>query len=250
MSWVQATLLARGLCRAWGGICGVALTGISIPQVTRQLPRGLHCSAATHSSETSLVPTPTEPQQRHTKAIVPYENMFGQGPNGKQDKASFLQAVQKFGEHSVRKRGHVDFIYLALRKMREYGVERDLAVYNQLLDIFPKEVFRPRNFIQHIFIHYPRQQQCGVAVLEQMENHGEDRRPALLAFAQHRGDAQQGDRVPVDSDIWTQKPPHAQVPAPEAVVPSIHEHQPLPCAPGPVAGPCGPGHIRPAAHRA
>uniref|UniRef100_A0A8I3W521 ECSIT signaling integrator n=1 Tax=Callithrix jacchus TaxID=9483 RepID=A0A8I3W521_CALJA len=56
--------------------------------------------------------------------------------------------------------------------MREYGVERDLAVYNQLLDIFPKEVFRPRNFIQHIFIHYPRQQQCGVAVLEQMENHG------------------------------------------------------------------------------
>uniref|UniRef100_U3BVG6 Evolutionarily conserved signaling intermediate in Toll pathway, mitochondrial n=1 Tax=Callithrix jacchus TaxID=9483 RepID=U3BVG6_CALJA len=172
MSWVQATLLAPGLCRAWGGICGVALTGISISQVARQLPRGLHCSAATHSSETALVPTPTEPQQRRTKAVVPYENMFGQAPNGKRDKASFLQAVQKFGEHSVRKRGHVDFIYLALRKMREYGVERDLAVYNQLLDIFPKEVFRPRNFIQHIFIHYPRQQQCGVAVLEQMENHG------------------------------------------------------------------------------
>ncbi|XP_017353204.1 evolutionarily conserved signaling intermediate in Toll pathway, mitochondrial isoform X2 [Cebus imitator] len=98
--------------------------------------------------------------------------MFGQAPNGKRDKASFLQAVQKFGEHSVRKRGHVDFIYLALRKMREYGVERDLAVYNKLLDIFPKEVFRPRNFIQQIFIHYPRQQECGVAVLEQMENNG------------------------------------------------------------------------------
>uniref|UniRef100_A0A2K5RBE8 ECSIT signaling integrator n=1 Tax=Cebus imitator TaxID=2715852 RepID=A0A2K5RBE8_CEBIM len=56
--------------------------------------------------------------------------------------------------------------------MREYGVERDLAVYNKLLDIFPKEVFRPRNFIQQIFIHYPRQQECGVAVLEQMENNG------------------------------------------------------------------------------
>uniref|UniRef100_A0A2I3TTU0 ECSIT signaling integrator n=1 Tax=Pan troglodytes TaxID=9598 RepID=A0A2I3TTU0_PANTR len=56
--------------------------------------------------------------------------------------------------------------------MREYGVERDLAVYNQLLNIFPKEVFRPRNIIQRIFVHYPRQQECGIAVLEQMENHG------------------------------------------------------------------------------
>uniref|UniRef100_A0A7N9CNF0 ECSIT signaling integrator n=1 Tax=Macaca fascicularis TaxID=9541 RepID=A0A7N9CNF0_MACFA len=56
--------------------------------------------------------------------------------------------------------------------MREYGVERDLAVYNQLLDIFPKEVFRPRNVIQRIFVHYPRQQECGIAVLEQMESHG------------------------------------------------------------------------------
>uniref|UniRef100_A0A2K5XVY1 ECSIT signaling integrator n=2 Tax=Cercopithecinae TaxID=9528 RepID=A0A2K5XVY1_MANLE len=33
MSWVQATLLARGLCRAWGGICGAALPGTSISQV-------------------------------------------------------------------------------------------------------------------------------------------------------------------------------------------------------------------------
>uniref|UniRef100_A0A2K5W2C3 Evolutionarily conserved signaling intermediate in Toll pathway, mitochondrial n=1 Tax=Macaca fascicularis TaxID=9541 RepID=A0A2K5W2C3_MACFA len=172
MSWVQATLLARGLCRAWGGICRAALPGTSISQVPRQLPRGLHCSAAPHSSEQSLVSSPPEPRQRPTKALVPYEDLFGQAPSGERDKASFLQAVQKFGEHSVRKRGHIDFIYLALRKMREYGVERDLAVYNQLLDIFPKEVFRPRNVIQRIFVHYPRQQECGIAVLEQMESHG------------------------------------------------------------------------------
>ncbi|XP_055095949.1 evolutionarily conserved signaling intermediate in Toll pathway, mitochondrial isoform X2 [Symphalangus syndactylus] len=172
MSWVQATLLARGLCRAWGGSCGAALTGTSISQVPCQLPRGLHCSAAAYSSEQSLVPSPPEPRQRPTKALVPFEDLFGQAPSGERDKASFLQAVQKFGERSVRKRGHVDFIYLALRKMREYGVERDLAVYNQLLNIFPKEVFRPRSIIQRIFVHYPRQQECGIAVLEQMENHG------------------------------------------------------------------------------
>lgn len=83
-----------------------------------------------------------------------------------------MRAVQNFTEYNVHKRGHVDFIYLALRKMREYGVERDLSVYNLLLDIFPKEVFRPRNIFHSIFLHYPRQQECGIAVLEQMENHG------------------------------------------------------------------------------
>lgn len=108
-----------------------------------------------------------------------HEGMFRPSANGEQDKASFLRAVQSFREHTVHKRGHVDFIYLALRKMPEFGVERDLSVYNLLLDIFPKEVFRPRNAIQHIFIHYPRQQECGVAVLEQMERYGEGNGPSL-----------------------------------------------------------------------
>ncbi|KAB0392740.1 hypothetical protein E2I00_011954, partial [Balaenoptera physalus] len=106
------------------------------------------------------------------KALAPHVELFRQAPDGVRDKASFVQAVQNFTQYNVHKRGHVDFIYLALRKMREYGVERDLAVYNLLLDIFPKEVFRPRNIFHSIFLHYPRQQECGIAVLEQMENHG------------------------------------------------------------------------------
>lgn len=83
-----------------------------------------------------------------------------------------MRAVRAFCERSVHRRGHVDFIYLALRQMPRYGVQRDLAVYNLLLDVFPKEVFRPRNMIQRIFQHFPRQQECGLAVLEQMENYG------------------------------------------------------------------------------
>ncbi|XP_006875206.1 PREDICTED: evolutionarily conserved signaling intermediate in Toll pathway, mitochondrial isoform X3 [Chrysochloris asiatica] len=172
MSWVQAILLTRGLSRGWGGICGATLTGTPFSQVLLAAPRGLHCSAATHSSDSSLVPRPPEPMRGPIKAPVPHEELFGQASSGERDKASFLQAVQKFGQHNVRKRGHVDFIYLALSKMRQYGVERDLAVYNLLLDIFPKEVFRPRGIIQRIFVHYPRQQECGIAVLEQMEKHG------------------------------------------------------------------------------
>lgn len=113
------------------------------------------------------------------KVPVMHEDLFKPSGNGEQDKASFLNAVRSFGEYNVRKRGHVDFIYLALRKMPEFGVERDLSVYNLLLDVFPKEVFRPRNVIQRIFVHYPRQQECGIAVLEQMERHGEGSGPSL-----------------------------------------------------------------------
>ncbi|XP_061619100.1 evolutionarily conserved signaling intermediate in Toll pathway, mitochondrial isoform X1 [Phyllopteryx taeniolatus] len=87
-------------------------------------------------------------------------------------KASFAEALEVFAKADVRRRGHVEFIYAALKKMPEFGVERDLAVYNQLLDVFPKEVFVPRNFIQRMFNHYPRQQECAVQLLEQMENYG------------------------------------------------------------------------------
>lgn len=172
MNWVQVNLLARGLSRGWGGICRTAFSGTPFAQLSLQAPRGLHCSAVTHKDDVWLVPRPSEPQKKPIKVPAMHEDLFRPSGNGEQDKASFLNAVRSFGEHNVRKRGHVDFIYLALRKMPEFGVERDLSVYNLLLDVFPKEVFRPRNAIQRIFVHYPRQQECGVAVLEQMERHG------------------------------------------------------------------------------
>ncbi|XP_025771561.1 evolutionarily conserved signaling intermediate in Toll pathway, mitochondrial [Puma concolor] len=195
MSWAQAILLARGLSRGCGVICGATVTGPPFSQVSLQAPRGLHCSAATHSSDSWLVPPPPKPPRGPTRALAPHEELFRRAPDGAQDKANFVRAVQTFGQHNVHKRGHVDFIYLALRKMREYGVERDLAVYNLLLDVFPKEVFRPRSVFQRIFIHYPRQQECGIAVLEQMENHA-----ALAKVDRNEGGAGLARRMPSAKD--------------------------------------------------
>ncbi|XP_008831824.1 evolutionarily conserved signaling intermediate in Toll pathway, mitochondrial isoform X2 [Nannospalax galili] len=168
MSWV----LARGLSRGWGSICWDTLSGSHFSQVTPQAPWSLHYSTVNHKDEAWLVPQPSEPQRKPIRVLTPHEELFRPSPDGERDKASFVGAVQNFRQYSVHKRGHVDFIYLALRKMQEFGVERDLAVYNLLLDVFPKEVFRPRNVFQRIFVHYPRQQECGIAVLEQMERHG------------------------------------------------------------------------------
>ncbi|XP_051827555.1 evolutionarily conserved signaling intermediate in Toll pathway, mitochondrial isoform X1 [Antechinus flavipes] len=141
------------------------LQGFSQPQM------GFHNNARRLTSDSEPVPM-VRPPAVSTKALEPYEDFFEQATGGQRDKTGFSRAVKAFAQRDVRKRGHVDFIYLALRKMPEYGVERDLAIYNLLLDIFPKEVFVPRNVLQQIFNHYPRQQECGVKVLDQMENYG------------------------------------------------------------------------------
>ncbi|KAJ3585143.1 hypothetical protein NHX12_013865 [Muraenolepis orangiensis] len=103
------------------------------------------------------------------RSVVAQDNLFE--PRTR-DKAAFGAAIEAFTRQSRRRRGHVEFIYAALQKMPEFGVERDLVVYNRLLDVFPKEVFVPSNFIQRMFNHYPRQQECAVEVLETMETYG------------------------------------------------------------------------------
>ena len=88
------------------------------PQVPPQAPRGLRCSAAAHNPDSSLVPRPPEPPRRPVKALAVHEELFRPALDGARDKANFVRAVQNFTEYNVHKRGHVDFIYLALRKMR------------------------------------------------------------------------------------------------------------------------------------
>ncbi|CAN9509780.1 unnamed protein product [Ophioblennius macclurei] len=111
-------------------------------------------------------------KKNEDKALVAHDDLFEKVAREIKTKATFKKVIDVFVKRDIRRRGHVEFIYAALKKMPEFGVERDLAVYNKLLDVFPKEVFVPRNFIQRMFNHYPRQQECGVQVLEQMENYG------------------------------------------------------------------------------
>lgn len=103
---------------------------------------------------------------------VTHDDLFERVSKEVKTKATFNRVMDVFIKKDIRRRGHVEFIYAALKKMPEFGVERDLEVYNKLLDVFPKEVFVPRNYIQRMFNHYPRQQECGVQLLEQMENYG------------------------------------------------------------------------------
>lgn len=90
----------------------------------------------------------------------------------RKDKSTYLEAIKMFEDQDNRRRGHVEFIYAALARMKEFGVQKDLEVYKALVDIFPKGKMIPQNIFQAEFMHYPKQQQCAVDLLEQMEDNG------------------------------------------------------------------------------
>lgn len=96
----------------------------------------------------------------------PFENIENK------DRDSYLQMVTIFENRDVHRRNHVEFIYAALKNMQEFGVHRDIEVYKALINVMPKGKFIPTNMFQAEFQHYPKQQQCILDLLEQMEDNG------------------------------------------------------------------------------
>jgi len=45
-------------------------------------------------------------------------------------------------------RGHVEFIYAAMKHLKEYGLHKDVDVYKALLNVFPKGPLIPTNAVQ------------------------------------------------------------------------------------------------------
>lgn len=88
------------------------------------------------------------------------------------DKANYLDIINIYLDKEKLRRNHVEFIYAALKNMEEYGVHKNLKVYKALIDVMPKGKFIPQNIFQAEFQHYPKQQQCIIDLLEQMEDNG------------------------------------------------------------------------------
>lgn len=95
------------------------------------------------------------------------------------DKNTYLEAIKLFETREKRRRGHVEFIYAALAKMQDFGVHKDLEAYKALVDVLPKGKLLPANIFQSEFMHYPKQQQCAVDLLEQMEDNSKLTNPLL-----------------------------------------------------------------------
>lgn len=85
------------------------------------------------------------------------------------DKQAFLEVIERFKVANPSRKGHVEFITVALDHMEEYQVVSDLDVFYELMDLFPKHKMLPETLIQAALYHFPRHQEAGLAILEKME---------------------------------------------------------------------------------
>ena len=112
-------------------------------------------------------------EEKSKSLIISHQQLFEELAAKEKNKRTFVKALSIYlKRHGVHRRGHVEFIYASLDKMKEFGVERDIDVYKQIIGLFPKGKMRVTSVWQSELMHYPKQQQCLIDILEQMEVNG------------------------------------------------------------------------------
>ena len=112
-------------------------------------------------------------EEKDRQLVIRQGNIFDEAKKKAKNKAAFNKAIKQYlKKQSVYKRGSVEFIYAAVNYMEEFGVHRDLSTYKKLLCIFPKEEMVSKTIWQAEFMHYPKQQQCIINLMEKMEDNG------------------------------------------------------------------------------
>ena len=89
--------------------------------------------------------------------------------------ATFAAALEELERAPGRRLGRLELVAAALAAMPALGVAGQLDAYNRLLRVLPRGPWVPRGPLHRLFAPFPRQQECGLQVLEQMERYGEGR---------------------------------------------------------------------------
>lgn len=138
------------------------------PANTRQISLNAVRNVAKSDKERFDEPTSENPGQ-----LVKINRRY-QGLDKTKSKDEFLALIDHMSDdiNTKKRQNHVDIIYVALKSLKSVRLDKDLEVYKKILNILPKGKMIPRNIIQAEFQHYPKQQQCAIDLLEQMEDNG------------------------------------------------------------------------------
>ncbi|KAM6389946.1 evolutionarily conserved signaling intermediate in Toll pathway, mitochondrial [Rhynochetos jubatus] len=96
----------------------------------------------------------------------PGEQSEGRGP------AAFAAALEALERAPGRRVGRLELVAAALAAMPALGVAREREAYHRLLRLLPRGPWVPRGAFQRLLAPFPRQQECGLQILEQMEHYG------------------------------------------------------------------------------
>lgn len=87
-------------------------------------------------------------------------------------KEQFANALRDYVAKEKFRRGHVSFIAVALHRMDEFSLEKDLETYNMLLNVFPKKKFHNRNIFDALWPKPLPQVELALNLLQKMEDNG------------------------------------------------------------------------------
>ena len=141
--------------------------------------RCTHCSPRVSQAQESP-PTHEAVQQRDGGSLKPkLKSQFNTLIDAAKDehkhltsRDQFSLAVDQFLIREKYRKGHVAFIRLALQRLDEFGLEKDLATYNKLLEIFPKGRFKPKRMLDALWPRPLPQMELALDLLTKMEDNG------------------------------------------------------------------------------
>ena len=84
----------------------------------------------------------------------------------------FGLVLKEFMTREKYRRGHVTFINMAMERMEEFGLEKDLLTYNRLLDVLPKGRYHPKRMLDALWPRPLPQTELVLELLTRMEDNG------------------------------------------------------------------------------
>lgn len=108
----------------------------------------------------------------HSKKETEHSALLRQCMNEQPDAKGFMNAVDIYMDKNKKRTGHVQFIATAMKFIEPYGLEKDLDVYNKLIDVFPRDKFDNRTLFDAIWPKPHPQINLALDILTKMEWQG------------------------------------------------------------------------------
>lgn len=84
----------------------------------------------------------------------------------------FGLAIDTFKKREKYSKGHMELIKVAMTQMEELKLQKDVAIYNKIISIFPKGRFAPRRMLDAIWPRSIPQLELSLELLTKMEENG------------------------------------------------------------------------------
>lgn len=151
----------------------------SIRYSSDRLIRSVHQTALTLSTDDSRSRRESE-EQLETRpngnpgGITRYSSLMDTAKTQSQlsNREQFGLVLKEFMSREKYRKGHVTFIHMALERMEEFQLEKDLLTYNRLLDVLPKNRFHPKRLLDALWPRPLPQTELALELLTRMEDHG------------------------------------------------------------------------------